>query len=67
MPDEETLTDDALVRDLATRADPFIKKRLLDLALRYEMRSAKAGPPLRPITGQDHRDQNSSGDSSQQS
>nr|WP_249164056.1 hypothetical protein [Bradyrhizobium jicamae] len=26
----------SLVRDLAARADPFIKRRLLDLAERYE-------------------------------
>ncbi|MGY3134554.1 hypothetical protein ACVWZM_005236 [Bradyrhizobium sp. USDA 4501] len=33
-----------LVRDLASRADPFIKRRLLDLALRYERGPAKTKP-----------------------
>ena len=32
----------SLVRDLAGRADPYIKQRLLDLASRYE------GPERRP-------------------
>ena len=32
-----------MVRDLAARADPHIKRRLLDLAARYE------GPERRPI------------------
>ena len=31
-----------MVRDLATRADPYIKPRLLDLSARYE------GPERRP-------------------
>jgi len=31
-----------LVRDLAEKADPFTKKRLLDLAIRYE-----AGLPIK--------------------
>jgi hypothetical protein len=31
-----------MVRDLAGRADPYIKRRLLDLAARYE------GPERRP-------------------
>lgn len=34
-----------LVRDLASRADPFIKRRLLDLAFRYE----KAQPKTKPL------------------
>lgn len=33
----------SLVRELAARADPFIRRRLLDLAARYE------GPERRPI------------------
>ena len=37
-----------LVRDLAEKADPFIKKRLVDLAARYERaeRSAVALPAI---------------------
>jgi hypothetical protein len=32
------------VRDLANQADPFIKKRLLDLASRYEKAPGKSRP-----------------------
>ena len=32
-----------MVRDLASRADPYIRRRLLDLAARYQ------GPERRPI------------------
>jgi hypothetical protein len=39
----------SLVRDLASRADPFIKRRLLDLAARYEKRPVKT-KPLPPIS-----------------
>ena len=37
-----------LLRDLASRADPFIKRRLLDLAARYEKKPAKTKtlPPV---------------------
>jgi hypothetical protein len=33
-----------LVRDLAGQADPFIKKRLLDLAARYEQAPGRTKP-----------------------
>jgi hypothetical protein len=56
-----------LVRDLASRADPFTKRRLLDLALRYETRSAKTSPPPASMTGEDHSDQNSDGKSGSRS
>jgi hypothetical protein len=37
--DEEFLKERALhIRNLADRADPFIKRRLLDLAMSYEGR-----------------------------
>jgi hypothetical protein len=39
----------SLVRDLASRADPFIKRRLLDLATRYEKRPVRT-KPLPPIS-----------------
>jgi hypothetical protein len=43
MLDEHFRTQRAgMVRDLAGRADPFIRRRLLDLAARYE------GPERRP-------------------
>jgi hypothetical protein len=38
-----------LLRDLSSRADPFIKRRLLDLAARYEKKSAKT-KPLPPVS-----------------
>jgi hypothetical protein len=38
-----------LLRDLASRADPFIKRRLLDLAVRYETIPAKTRP-LPPVS-----------------
>lgn len=41
----------SLVRDLANRADPFIKKRLLALASRYE--DTKTKPPPVSLDGQD--------------
>jgi hypothetical protein len=38
------------VRDLAEKAnDPFIKKRLLDLASRYEDGGSKTPTPLTPV------------------
>ena len=39
----------ALVRDLADRADPFTKKRLLALASRYEELPSRKTPL--PLTG----------------
>jgi hypothetical protein len=50
-----------LIRDLACRADPFIKKRLLDLANRYD-RPRTRPIPLPMINEQDHSDHNN-GDS----
>jgi hypothetical protein len=47
----------ALVRDLASRADPFIKRRLLDLVSRYEKPAIKKQVPLVPVNGKDHPDQ----------
>ena len=39
--DEEFLKERALhIRNLADRADPFIKRRLLDLAMSYEAESS---------------------------
>jgi hypothetical protein len=38
-----------LLRELASRADPFIKRRLLDLAARYEKKPAKTRP-LPPVS-----------------
>jgi hypothetical protein len=35
-----------LVRELADRADPFTKRRLLDLVSRYEKTTSKTNPPL---------------------
>lgn len=36
-------------RDLAERADPFTRRRLLDLALRYDARSKPGAPGARPL------------------
>jgi hypothetical protein len=49
----------ALVRDLASRADPFIKRRLLDLVSRYE--KPKKSVPLVPVNGNDHPDHKDGG------
>lgn len=44
-----------LVRELAGRADPFTRKRLLDFVSRYEKVPVKTRPlPLVSIDGQDH-------------
>jgi hypothetical protein len=49
--DEEFYRQQALrVRDLAGKADPFTRRRLLDLAARYD---AKGGAPFAGVT--DHR------------
>ena len=37
-----------LVRELAAKADPFIKRRLLDLAARYEGDGHRAAPVRTP-------------------
>jgi hypothetical protein len=49
MLDENFRTQRAnMVRDLATRADPYIRRRLLDLAARYE--GAERRPtPVTPV------------------
>ncbi|MGY3484426.1 hypothetical protein ACVW1C_002309 [Bradyrhizobium sp. USDA 4011] len=47
----------SLVRDLASRADPSIKRRLLDLASRYE----KGPPRTKPLPIVQLNDQNVSG------
>jgi hypothetical protein len=44
-----------LLRDLATRADPFIRRRLLDLANRYE-RPKPRPIPLPSVGVFDHSD-----------
>ena len=38
-----------LIRDLADKADPFIKRRLLDLVARYEDDDFKTASTLTPI------------------
>ena len=51
------------VRAMAERADPFIKKRLLDLANRYDNNTTKRVTPLPAVPIKDHaRDKNSGGD-----
>ncbi|MFK4534226.1 hypothetical protein ABIA00_002409 [Bradyrhizobium ottawaense] len=48
----------SLVRDLASRADPFIKRRLLDLASRYEKKPVRTKPlPLVSLDGRERSDQ----------
>ncbi len=47
MLDEQFMKQRAsMVRDLASRADPFIKRRLLDLAARYEDPERGATPVM---------------------
>jgi hypothetical protein len=43
-----------LVRDLAKRADPFTKKRLLELLFRYEGPQTSRRLPLVSIRNDDH-------------
>ena len=44
--EDEFLKNQVLcIRDMAINADPFIKRRLLDLANNYERRLSKARPP----------------------
>jgi hypothetical protein len=51
------------VRAMAERADPFIKRRLLDLANRYDNNTTKRVTPLPAVPIKDHaRDKNSGGD-----
>ncbi|MCC8951660.1 hypothetical protein H8A97_43250, partial [Bradyrhizobium sp. Arg62] len=55
----------SLVRDLASRADPFIKRRLLDLASRYEKPPAKIKPlPIVSLNDQVPSDRSDSNDGS---
>jgi hypothetical protein len=57
MLDEEFNKDRArLVRDLAAKADPFVKKRLLDLLARYEGKKTSRRLPLPSIDGDKHAD-----------
>ena len=49
----------ALLRELAEQADPFIKRRLLDLVSRYEKGPIKTRP-LPPISINGHDDASSS-------
>jgi hypothetical protein len=44
------------VREIATKADPFTKKRLLELANRYERNTTSRVTPLPAIAVQDHAD-----------
>jgi hypothetical protein len=37
------------VREMAEKADPFIKKRLQELAARYEDDGVRPQPPLTPV------------------
>lgn len=54
MPDDNFNKQRAkLVRDLATKADPFIRRRLLDLAKRYERPQTVKLLPLPTIYGHD--------------
>ena len=41
------------VREIATKADPFTKKRLLELANRYERNTTRRVTPLPTIAVQD--------------
>lgn len=49
----------SLVRDLASRADPFIKKRLLALVSRYE--GTRTRPPPVSLNGQECSDRQKGG------
>ena len=44
------------VREIATKADPFTKKRLLELANRYERNTTRRVTPQPTIPVQDHAD-----------
>ena len=49
MKDQELKDQAQLVRDLAEKADPFIKKRLLDLADRYDARIGLSSKAVRAL------------------
>ena len=49
------------VREIATKADPFTKKRLLELANRYERNTTRRVTPLPTIAVQDHADDQQGG------
>lgn len=53
------------VRDIAAKADPFIKKRLLDLADRYDGKRKTSVTPLppAPATNQNPSDEHDSNSS----
>ncbi|OSI73793.1 hypothetical protein BSZ21_06260 [Bradyrhizobium canariense] len=49
--DEQFLRDRArIIRDLADKADPFIRKRLLDLAERYDRRISRPSQAMKMVT-----------------
>ena len=52
----------AFVRDLASRADPFVRRRLLDLVPRYEKPIIKKPVPLVPINDKKSERKNDGGD-----
>ncbi|TYL72531.1 hypothetical protein FXB38_38310 [Bradyrhizobium cytisi] len=48
--DEQFLRDRArIIRDLADKADPFIRKRLLDLAERYDRRISRPSQAMKTV------------------
>ena len=49
------------VREIATKADPFTRKRLLDLASRYEQNTIKRVTPLPTVPIDDQADGGNSG------
>jgi hypothetical protein len=49
LPDEFYREQIVHLRALATNADPFIKKRLLDLAEKYDARIGKKSRPSLPL------------------
>ena len=49
------------VREIANNADPFTKKRLLELANRYERNTTRRVTPLPAVAVQDHADDQQNG------
>jgi hypothetical protein len=49
------------VREIATKADPFTKKRLLELANRYERNTTRRVTPLPAVAVRDHADDQQGG------
>ena len=68
MDDEYFKEQAARVRNIASFADPFTKKRLLDLAERYDTKSPRRPTPLPKVTPssvEEHpNDQDRGGDAS---